>query len=130
MSAEYFYYCCKFIKSKKIYTEAVIDGYVSRSYLKNMYNNLKSVLVKKIKSKKSFKRIMKFFIILFSKFRQMYDPISEMECLKLRVSDLRENLLKIQENTNSNEDILKEVSSLIKKIKSCHDYNNKSSSKR
>ena len=46
----------------------------------------------------------------------MYDPITEMDCLVLRIKDLQENLLKIYFNLQSNEENVNLTINLIKKI--------------
>jgi uncharacterized spore protein YtfJ len=53
----------------------------------------------------------------------LYDPISEMDCLKLRVNDLKKNLLDINENCKNNEDIVNSTLEIINKIKGFSNHN-------
>ena len=47
----------------------------------------------------------------------MYDPISEADCLLIRIQDIKNNILKLFSDQNSNKDILANTIEMIKKIK-------------
>ena len=102
---------------KKNYTNAINRGGSSKNQIENLKKQVKEALYLRIKNKRKFKNILQFHLLIFSKFRTLYDPMTEFDSINQKIDMINSTTISAMQKIEYNSKYIEEINFYINNIR-------------
>ena len=116
-SFEVFVASHRYAKMKKLYIYNLTNPKFTKLLKQRLKEKLSSLLKKKIVAKKIFRNLIQYYFLNFSKFRNIYDPITDFDCIKEKLENINKFVKDNTEKLNVNENVILNIYELLGRLK-------------